>query len=58
MIKGLHHNAYRRRNSEETRKFHEEFLGLPLSGALSIGETKAGREVKALHTFYELGDGS
>lgn len=58
MIKGLHHNAYRCRDSEETRKFYEEFLGLPLSGALAIGETKTGREAKALHTFYELGDGS
>ena len=46
------------RNSEETRKFYEEFLGLPISSALSIGETKTGREAKALHTFYELGDGS
>jgi catechol 2,3-dioxygenase-like lactoylglutathione lyase family enzyme len=58
VIKGLHHNAYRCRDSEETRKFYEEFLGLPLSGALAIGETKTGREAKALHTFYELGDGS
>ena len=28
MIKGLHHNAYRCRDSEETRKFYEDFLGL------------------------------
>ena len=28
MIKGLHHNAYRCRDSEETRQFYEEFLGL------------------------------
>ena len=34
MIKGLHHSAYRCRNSEETRRFYEDFLGLPLSGAL------------------------
>lgn len=58
MIKGLHHNAYRCRNSEETRKFYEEFLGLRLSGALAIGETKTGRNAKVLHTFYEMGDGS
>jgi catechol 2,3-dioxygenase-like lactoylglutathione lyase family enzyme len=30
MIKGLHHNAYRCRDSEETRRFYEEFLGPPL----------------------------
>ena len=58
MIKGLHHNAYRCRDSEETRKFYEDFLGLPLSGTLEIKETKTGRETSALHTFYGLDDGS
>jgi len=58
MIKGLHHNAYRCRDSEETRKFYEEFLGLPLAGTLWITETKSGRKTDALHTFYELDDGS
>ena len=28
MLKKLHHNAYRCRDSEETRRFYEEFLGL------------------------------
>src|SRR5271166_5313411 len=28
MIKGLHRNAYRCRDSEETRGFYEDFLGL------------------------------
>jgi len=58
MIKKLHHNAYRCRDSEETRKFYEEFLGLRLAGTLEITETKSGRQTHALHTFYELGDGS
>ena len=58
MIKGLHHNAYRCRDSEETRKFYEEFLGLPLAGTLEIKATKTGRATQALHTFYELDDGS
>ena len=58
MIKGLHHNAYRCRDSEETRQFYEEFLGLPLAGTLEIDKTKTGRETQALHTFYELDDGS
>mgnify|MGYP000857975976 CR=1 FL=1 len=26
MLKGLHHNAYRCRDSEETRKFYSDFL--------------------------------
>ena len=58
MIKGLHHNAYRCRDSEETREFYEDFLGLPLAGTLEIGETKSGRKTSALHTFYEMDDGS
>ena len=58
MIKGLHHNAYRCRDSAETRRFYEDFLGLPLAGALEIKQTKSGRETNTLHTFYRLGDGS
>ena len=58
MIKKLHHNAYRCRDSEETRQFYEDFLGLRLACALEIGETKTGRKTAVLHTFYELDDGS
>ena len=58
MIHGLHHNAYRCRDSEETRRFYEGFLGLTLAGTLEIDETKSGRKTATLHTFYELGDGS
>jgi catechol 2,3-dioxygenase-like lactoylglutathione lyase family enzyme len=58
MIKGLHHNAYRCRDSEETRRFYEDFLGLPLATTLEIGETKTGRSTHALHTFYRMADGS
>jgi catechol 2,3-dioxygenase-like lactoylglutathione lyase family enzyme len=58
MIKGLHHNAYRCRDSEQTRAFYEDFLGLPLAGALEINETKTGRETRVLHTFFRMGDGS
>ena len=58
MIKGLHHNAYRCRDSEQTRRFYEDFHGLPLAGSLEIGETKTGRRTAVLHTFYRLDDGS
>ena len=58
MIKKLHHNAYRCRDSEETRRFYEGFLQLPLAGTLEITETKSGRRTGVLHTFYRLGDGS
>src|SRR3974390_1108655 len=52
MIKGLHHNAYRCRDSEETRTFYEDFLGLRLVSAFEIDEGRA------LHTFFEMDDGS
>jgi catechol 2,3-dioxygenase-like lactoylglutathione lyase family enzyme len=58
MIRKLHHNAYRCRDSEQTRAFYEEFLGLPLAGTLEIKETKSGRPTNTLHTFYRLDDGS
>lgn len=58
MIKGLHHSAYRCRDSEETRAFYEDLLGLPLVQSFVIGETKTGRAANVLHTFYRMGDGS
>ena len=58
MLKGLHHNAYRCRDSEETRRFYEDFLGLPLVNAFPIAETKSGRPTRTLHSFYAMDDGS
>jgi catechol 2,3-dioxygenase-like lactoylglutathione lyase family enzyme len=58
MIRKLHHSAYRCRDSEQTRVFYEDFLGLPLAGTLEISETKSGRATRTLHTFYRLDDGS
>jgi catechol 2,3-dioxygenase-like lactoylglutathione lyase family enzyme len=51
MIKGLHHNVYRCRDSEETRVFYEDFLGLRFVSAFEID---GGR---GLHTFFEIRDG-
>ena len=58
MLKGLHHNAYRCRDSEQTRQFYEDFLGLPLANAFRISETKSGRATSTLHSFYAMDDGS
>jgi catechol 2,3-dioxygenase-like lactoylglutathione lyase family enzyme len=61
MIKGLHHNAYRCRDAEETRKFYEDFLGLPLVNAFRIEQTMTGRKTGGpgvLHAFFQLDDGS
>ena len=52
MIKGLHHNAYRCRDSEETRGFYEDFLGLRFVSAFEIDEGRG------LHSFFEMDDKS
>lgn len=57
-IEGLNHAAYRCRNSEDTRRFYEDFLGLPLVDALAIGTTATGRKANVLHTFFAMADGS
>ena len=57
-IEGLNHAAYRCRNSEDTRQFYEDFLGLPLVDALAIGTTATGRKANVLHTFFAMADGS
>jgi catechol 2,3-dioxygenase-like lactoylglutathione lyase family enzyme len=58
VIRGLHHAAYRCRDSEETRAFYEDFLGLALANAFEISETKSGRATHVLHSFYAMDDGS
>lgn len=57
-IRRLHHMAFRCRNSEETRAFYEDVVGLKLTAALEINTTKTGRPVHVLHTFFGMDDGS
>jgi catechol 2,3-dioxygenase-like lactoylglutathione lyase family enzyme len=57
-IHKLHHAAYRCRDAEETRKFYEDFLGLPMVNAFEIEETKTGRQTHTLHIFFQMQDGS
>jgi catechol 2,3-dioxygenase-like lactoylglutathione lyase family enzyme len=52
LIKGLHHNVYRCRDTEETRLFYEEFLGLRFLSAFELDNPRG------LHTFFEMDDGS
>lgn len=58
MPERLHHMAFRCRDSEATRAFYEDVIGLPLAAALEIDASKTGRPVRALHTFFRLNDGS
>jgi len=57
-IQGLHHNAYRCRDAEETRAFYEDFLGLPLACSLRREVTETGEPTSLLHVFFEMDDGS
>lgn len=38
--------------------FYQDFLGLPLTEAFEINETKSGQKTQVLHSFYQLDDGS
>ena len=58
MIKGLHHSAYRCRDSEATRSFYEDFLGLRLVGSLAIKDSPRSAKADVLHTFFQMNDGS
>ena len=58
MTQRLHHMAFRCRDSEETRVFYEEVIGLPLAAALPIEASATGRPVHVMHTFFQLKDGS
>jgi catechol 2,3-dioxygenase-like lactoylglutathione lyase family enzyme len=57
-VGGFHHVAYRCRDSEATRAFYEDFLGMTLAQAFEIKRTQTGRDASVLHSFYRLGDGS
>ena len=58
MIRGLRDAAYRCQDSEETRQFYENFLGLPLAATLEITQTKTEQPTHAPHTFYRMRNGS
>lgn len=58
-IRGLHHFAYRCRDAEETRRFYEDLLGLPLTHIVRA-ETipSTGEYCPYVHLFFEMTDGS
>jgi catechol 2,3-dioxygenase-like lactoylglutathione lyase family enzyme len=57
-VRSLHHMAFRCRDSEATRAFYEDVVGLEFAAALELTETKTGRPVEALHTFFRMRDGA
>ena len=58
-VLGLHHNAYRYRDAEETRHFYEDVLGLPLVHVVKEQFVPStGEKSPFAHLFFELKDGS
>lgn len=58
-VNGLYHYSYPCRDGEETRKFYEDILGLPLVNCmLSDRVPSSGEEKPYAHFFFEMGDGS
>jgi catechol 2,3-dioxygenase-like lactoylglutathione lyase family enzyme len=59
-IRGLHHVAYRCRDAEETRRFYEDVLGMPLVDVIRVENTVSttGDRVSFAHFFFEMTDGS
>jgi catechol 2,3-dioxygenase-like lactoylglutathione lyase family enzyme len=58
-LKGIHHSAFRCRDAEETRRFYEDILGLPVAAALRLGEEPgSGKANPFVHIFFKLPDGN
>ena len=55
----FHHVAFRCRDAEETRRFYEGLLGLPLAAGLAFDEISGtATKLRYLHVFFQLGDGN
>ncbi len=58
-IRGLHHFAWRCRDTEETRRFYEDLLGLPLVHVIRADHVPStGEYCPYVHIFFRMGDGS
>lgn len=58
-IHGLHHFAYRCRDAEETRRFYEDILGLPLFHYIRADVVPStGEYCPYVHIFFRMTDGS
>jgi len=58
-IRGLHHFAYRCRDAEETRRFYEDLLGLPLVHVIKEDHVPStGEFCPYVHIFFRMRDGS
>jgi catechol 2,3-dioxygenase-like lactoylglutathione lyase family enzyme len=58
-VQGLHHFAWRCRDAEETRRFYEDVLGLPLVHVIKKDHVPStGEFCPYVHIFFRMHDGS
>lgn len=58
-IRGLYHYAHPCRDAEETRRFYEDLLGLPLVNFMAAERVPSTGEARPYaHMFFAMGDGS
>ena len=58
-VRGLHHDAWRCRDAEETRAFYEDLLGLPLVHVIRADVVPStGEHCPYTHIFFRMADGS
>lgn len=58
-VRGLHHFAWRCRDAEETRRFYEDLLGLPLVHVIKSDHVPStGEFCPYVHIFFQMRDGS
>ena len=59
-VKGVHHAALPCRDGEETRRFYEDLLGLPLAHVVRGDDLPGGGQGTGpyCHLFFRMGDGS
>ena len=58
-VQGLHHFAWRCRDAEETRRFYEDLLGLPLVHVIKKDHVPStGEFCPFVHIFFRMRDGS
>ncbi|MBO1017185.1 VOC family protein [Achromobacter sp. SD115] len=58
-VQGLHHFAWRCRDAEETRRFYEDLLGLPLVHVIKKDSVPStGEFCPYVHIFFRMRDGS
>jgi glyoxylase I family protein len=58
LVKKIHRHSYACWDSEETRHFYEDILGMPLIATVVLEDTLRNDGSQYCHTFFELADGN